>query len=284
MKRISIIALLLTGWALANAQGYVPSRQDVDAFFTTKTLVVLEDNPLLEYNSIIKKVMQQEWNITEFDFISNKEFETKRMDAQFSFIYMSKVAFEGDKTDAQYRFLNLSLGGDYFRLNEMPDIASVPLAYYSVEEESYAYKLAILVRFLQNHAKLIHEHPEIISANVFKHYNDNIKDIRGKTLYLLQTELAPQVNSEAKIKKVYPYPFRLVTMEEIEQAIKDRDEDVVFLHKVGPEGTKMDARCYNVIIGAADANFYYFDYHKISDKSPDGFLESDFKSLVKKEQ
>jgi hypothetical protein len=58
----------------------------------------------------------------------------------------------------------------------------------------------------------------------------------------------------------------------------------VFLHKVGPEGTKMDARCYNVIIGAADANFYYFDYHKISDKSPDGFLESDFKSLVKKEQ
>jgi hypothetical protein len=73
-------------------------------------------------------------------------------------------------------------------------------------------------------------------------------------------------------------------MEDIEQAIKDRDEDVVFLHKVGPEGTKMDARCYNVIIGAADANFYYFDYHKISDKSPDGFLESDFKSLVKKEQ
>ncbi len=44
---------------------------------------------------------------------------------------------------------------------------------------------------------------------------------------------------------------------------------------------KSDARCYNVIIGAADANFYYFDYHKISDKNPDGFLASDFKNLVK---
>lgn len=281
MKNV-MISLLVAGICLPLfGQGYVPSREDVDAFFTTKTLVVLEDNPLMEYNKIIKKVMEQEWTITEFDFISNKEFEEKRMDAQYSFIYTAQVTFEADKTDAAYRFLHLSLGGDYFRLNEMPDIASVPLAYYNVEEDRYAYKLAILVRFIQNHAKLVKEHPEIISANVFKHYNDNIKDIRDKTLYLLEEELAPSVNTEAKIKKVYPYKFELVTPEDIEAAIKDRDPDVVFLHKVGPEGTKLDARSYKVIIGAADANFYYFDYHKISNKSPDGFLESDFKSLVK---
>jgi hypothetical protein len=281
MKRIVSLLIFAGAFTMIFAQGYVPSRQDVDALFTTKTLVVLEDNPLMEYNSIIKKVMQQEWNITEFGFITSKEFEQKRMDAQYSFIYMSRVTFESDKTDASYRFLHLSVGGDYYRLNEMPDIASVPLAYYDVEEESYAYKLAILVRFLQNHAKLLKEHPEIISANVFKHYNDNIKDIKGKTLYLLQEELAPSVNTVARIKKVYPYKFEIVTMEDIEQAIKDRNPDVVFLHKVGPEGTKLDARCYNIIIGAADANFYYFDYHKISDKNPDGFLESDFKNLVK---
>jgi hypothetical protein len=281
MKRIMALMIFISTCMMMYPQSYVPSQEDVDAFFTTKTLVVLEDNPLMEYNSIIKKVMQQEWNVTAFEFISNKEFEEKRMDAQYSFIYMSQVRFESDKTDASYRFLHLSLGGDYFRLNEMPDIASVPLAYYDVEEDRYAYKLAILVRFLQNHAKLIRERPEIISANVFKHYNDNIKDIKEKTLYLLEEELAPSVNTEARIKKVYPYKFEIVTMEDVEQAIRDRDPDIVFLHKVGPEGTKLDARSYKVIIGAADANFYYFDYHKISDKSPDGFLESDFKKLVK---
>lgn len=281
MKRL-LAFVFLTGMIIpAVAQGYVPSREDVNAFFTTKTLVVLENKPLMEYNSIIKKVMEQEWNITEFDFISEKDFDAKRMDAQYSFIYMSHVTFEADRTDASYRFLHLSLGGDYYRLNEMPDIASVPLAYLDVEEDRYAYKLAILVRFLQNHARLIREHPEIISANVFKHYNDNIKDIREKTLYLLGEELASSVNTEAKIRKVYPYKFELVSMEDIEQAIKDRDPDVVFLHKVGPEGTKKDARSYKVIIGAADANFYYFDYHKINDKNPDGFLEADFRNLVK---
>lgn len=284
MRKWMFAMVILAAGTMANAQGYVPSREDIMAFFSTKTLVVLEDNPLMEYNSIIKKVMQQEWNITEYNFISNKEFEEKRMDAQYSFIYMSQVTFEGDKTDATYRFLHLSLGGDYFRLNEMPDLASVPLAYYSVEEERYAYKLAVLVRFIQNHAKLLRERPEIISANVLKHYNDNIKDIKGKTLYLLEEELAPSVNSAARISKVYPYEFKLVTMEDIEEAIKNRDPNVVFLHKVGPEGTKLDARCYKIIIGAADANFYYFDYHKVSDKSPDGFLESDFKNLSKSDR
>ncbi|MBN2347938.1 MAG: hypothetical protein JXJ22_03820 [Bacteroidales bacterium] len=276
--------VLLTGLLLCGAvaaQSYVPSNDDISAFFNTKTLVVLEDNPLLEYNIVIKEIMEQEWNITEYEFISKKEFEEKRLDPQYSFLYNTLVTFENDKTDARYRFLHLSLGGDYFRINQMPDIASVPLSYFSVDEDNYIYKLGILVRFIQNHAKLIREHPEIVSANVFKHYNDNIKDMQGKVLYLLEEELANDVNSVPRIKDVYPNKFRIVTKEDIAQAIKERNNDVVFLHKVGPEGTKINARCYKVIIGAGDANFYYFDYHKINSKNPDGFLKQDFKKLVK---
>jgi hypothetical protein len=281
MKRVTAGLLCMILCGIAASQNYVPSNEDIKAFFTTKTLVVLEDNPLMEYNYIIKDIMKKEWTITEYDFISSGEFEEKRKDPQYSFIYMAQVTFEGDKTDAVYRFLHLSLGGDYFRMNEMPDIVAVPLSYYDVDEENYSYKLALLVRFMQNHAGLIREHPEVVSANVFKHYNDNIKDIRDKTLYILESELAGEVNSAARIKKVYPYKFQIATREEIAEAIEDRNPDVVFLHKVGPEGTKLNARCYKIIIGAADANFYYFDYHSVSDKNPDGFLESDFKKLVK---
>jgi len=282
MKRIltGFICMVLGG--IAVSQSYVPSDEDIKAFFTTKTLVVLEDNPLMEYNYIIKDIMKKEWTITDYDFITSGEFEEKRKDPQYSFIYMAKVTFESDKTDAIYRFLHLSLGGDYFRLNEMPDMVAVPLSYYDVEEENYSYKLALLVRFMQNHVKLVSEHPEIMSANMFKHYNDNIKDIQDKTLYVLESELSGEVNSAARIKKIYPYKFKIATREEIAAAIEERDPDVVFLHKVGPEGTKTNARCYKVIIGAADANFYYFDYHTVSNNNPNGFLESDFKKLIKK--
>lgn len=281
--RLFLVLLLATYFngAKIEAQDYVPSRDDINAFFNTKTLVVLQDNPLLEYNMVIKEVMKQEWNITEFDFISFKEFEELRFDPQYSFIYMTQVMFDNDKTDAKYRFLHLSLGGDYFRKNQMPDLASVPLAYYNVDEDNYIYKLALLVRFIQNHAKLIKERPEIVSANVFKHYNNNVKDIKGKTVYVLEEELAKDVSSAARIRKIYPHKFKIVTKDEIKEAIKAREDGVVFLHKVGPEGTKLDARCYKVIIGAADANFYYFNYHRINAKKPDGLLGSDFKKMAK---
>jgi hypothetical protein len=281
MKKSIVFCFMGMISLVMHAQSIVPSREDIKAFFNTKTMVVLLDNPLLEYNSVIKEVMEQEWTITKFEYINFEQFEELRNDPQYSFLYMSQVSFEKDKTDAKYRFLSLSLGGNYERKDQMPDIASVPLAYYSVDEDNYIYKLAILVRFMQQHALLVNEHPEIISSNVLQHYNDNIKDIKGKTLYLLEEELSPEVNSTTRIKKIYPYSFKIVTKDDITEAIKNRDEKVVFLHKVGPEGTKIDARCYKIIIGAADANFYYFDYHKISDKNPDGFLASDFKKLAK---
>jgi hypothetical protein len=282
MKRnLFLIAGLILTLGTSFGQDYIPSRDDISAFFNTKTMVVLQDNPLLEYNQVIKDVMKQEWNITAYDFISMKEFEELRKDPKYSFLYMTMVTFDNDKTDATYRFIHLSLGGDYYRINQMPDIASVPLAYYNVEEDNYIYKLALLVRFIQNHALLIKEQPEIVSANVFKHYNDNIKDIKTKTLYLLEEELSKEVNSAARIKKVYPYKFQIVSKEDITEAIKNRDENVVFLHKVGPGLTKMDARCYKVVVGAADAKFYYFDYHRINDNKPDGLLESDFKRMAK---
>ncbi len=282
MKKLTIFLLVANIFVSVTSQDYIPTREDINAFFTTKTLVVLPNNPLLEYNYVIKTVMEQEWEITDYDFISFEEFEDKRFDPKYSFLYMTQVNFDNDKTDANYRFIHLSLGGDYFRMNQMPDIASVPVAYYNVEEENYGYKLGILVRFIQKHAKLIKEHPEIVSVNVFKHYNDNIEDIKSKTLYLLENELSKDINSAARIKKIYPYKFRIVTKEDIEQAIKDRDENIVFLHKVGPEGTKVNARCYKIIIGAGDANFYYFNYHKVNSKQPDGFLEDDLKKLAKK--
>lgn len=282
MKRLILLLLVANLGISVFSQDYIPTREDIDAFFTTKTLVVLPNNPLLEYNYVIRTVMEQEWEITDYDFISFKEFEKKRFDPKYSFLYMTQVSFENDKTDARYRFIHLSLGGDYFRMNQMPDIASVPVAYYNVEEDNYSYKLGILVRFIQKHALLIREHPQIVSANVFKHYNDNIKDIRSKTLYLLENELAKEINSAARIKKIYPYKFRIVTKEEIEEAIADRNENIVFLHKVGPEGTKINARCYKIVIGAGDANFYYFNYHKIDNKHPDGFLDEDLKKLAKK--
>ena len=280
MQRTFVFLILVSFSLLVSAQ-YVPNSDDLDHFLKTKTLVVKDKNPLNTFDAEIEEVMAKEWDITEYEIIPFSEFEEKRMNPDYSFLFLATVVFEKDKLNAKYRFLNVSLGGDYFHIGMMPDLVSVPVSYTNVEDESYNYKLGLLVRFAQQHLRLIHANPEIISTNVFKHYNDNMKDVKQKTLYLLEDEMANDVNSTSRIKKAYPHDFKLVTREEIRQAISDRDEDVVFLHKVGPEGTRLKARCYKVLIGAADASFYYFDYHMINHKKPDGFLSKDLKKISK---
>ena len=278
----SIFTLIFLFASVLNAQDYIPKPEDIKQFPTTKTMIVLEPSPISEYNLTMKEIVPGEWKITQYEFIESKEFDAKRKDNNLSFVYLVKAKFEKDKSNAQYLFMSLLLGGSARNLSAMPDLCSVPVAYFEQDEETYVYKLEIFLRFMQNHVNLLIDNPKVASKNVVQYYNRNVQKLGGKTLYLLADELGKDVNTEAKIKKFYAGPIKIVTKDEIAKAIADKDPTVVFLHKVGPKRkTQANSRCYKVMVGAADAQFYYFDYHKINDKKPDGFLAADFKKLAK---
>ena len=266
---------------LAAQREYLPTEEDLETFYATKTYIVLEDNPMSDYNFEIKDAVKNYWNLTSYEFLDFEEFEEKTHDALASFMYTAVVSFEKDKSQTRYMFLCLSLGGEYPSMDEMKDIVNIPLGYIGVDQDSYSYKLGTLVNFMQNHIKMITEKPEVISQNIYKEYNDNMADIQDKTLYLVADELEKSISTEARIRAIYPYKFKLVSREDIKEAIMNKDEDIVFLHKVGPEGKKLNARVYKILIGAGDSKFYYFDYHKVNPKNPDAFLESDLKKLAK---
>lgn len=282
MKKLVLI--LIAFLPLVHSIGqreYLPTEDDLKTFHATRTYVVLQDNPLSEYNFEITDAVKKYWTITDYEFLEFDQFEEKTHDALASFLYTAIVTFEKDKSNTRYIFLCLSLGGEYPSMDEMKDIVNIPLGYMGVDEDNYAYKLGTLVNFMQKHIKLITEDPGIISQNVFNVYNDNMAEIHDKTLYLVEDELERTIRTEARLKAVYPYDVKLVTRDEIKEAIMQKDEDVVFLHKVGPEGKKLDARVYKILIGAGNSEFYYFDYHKADAKHPDALLESDLKKLSK---
>jgi len=282
MKHTLILLAAFVSFVQVYAQReYLPTPEDLDHFHATKTYVVLSDNPIAEYNFEIQDAVKKYWNITEYEFIKFGEFGEKSADKNASFLYVAAVNFEKDKSHTRYKFLCVSLGGDYESIDDMKDVANLPLSYHGVDEDRYTYKLGTMVKFLQDHIRLITENPSMVSQNVYKHYNENMADVRQKTLYMLEEELDKPVSSEARIRQVYPYAVKIVEPEEIKELIMAGDENAVFLHKVGPEGKKMNARVYKILIGAADGKFYYFDYHKVNTKNPDAFLESDFKKLAK---
>ncbi|MGM0496367.1 MAG: hypothetical protein ACQESJ_00455 [Bacteroidota bacterium] len=275
--------LFLLVYVSYGQEDYVPSESELNRFFNTKTYIVLDPNPISHYNAKLKKAAKNNWEITDYEFLDYSKFDKMRKKPEYSFLVENIVVFDKDKTKARYRFLSLLMGKKTQLIKKMPTIVAVPLSYKQVDEEYYSYKLGVIVRFIQKHARLMKENPDIISDDIFDYYNKNMKDIKDKTLYFIEDELAEEVNTEEKIKEHYPHEVKIVSRDEVEKAIEEKREDVVFLHKVGPQGTRHHARCYKILMGAKDAEFYYFDYHNVKKgKRPDGFLKRDFRKLKRK--
>lgn len=282
MRQI-IVTVLLTAFILSSyAQRNLVRHEDIKAFLKTTTYVVLEDNPTSIYNIKIKEVMEKNWTITPFQFISSKEFKDQRQDISKSFLVIIQMKFEKDKLAAIYNFLSVSLGAAVKEVTDMPDICSIPLNYKELPEDSYVYKVEGIVRFIQNHIKFLNENPQLIKGDIFDYYNINNKIVKSKELWLLESDLEKSTRPLTEIRKNYKYTIKVVTPDNIEQAIAEKNPDVIFVHKVGPEGTRLQARCYKMLIGAADGQMYFYDMHSDSKSDGDGLLTSDLKKIGKK--
>lgn len=282
MKKIVFLTLLVSFCISSFAERNLVRSEDVKAFLKSTTYVVLEDNPMSGYNFKIKDAVEKSWKITPFKFITTKEFESMRNDIEKSFIVLVQMKFDKDKIPAVYNFLSLSMGAAVKKITDMPDVCSVPLSYFSVPEDDYIYKIEGLIRFMQNHIKLIDQNPTLIKSNIFEYYNKNTKDIKGKELWVVENDLEKSTRALAEIRKNYSYTVKVVTSENIEKAIAEKNPNVVYLHKVGPSGTRLQARCYKIVMGAGDDQIYYFDYHTITKSEGDGLLNSDFKKMGRK--
>lgn len=279
MRKLVVLLCLVSLSAATFADRYVARHEDIKSFLGTTTYVVLEDNPMSEYNFKIKEAVERSWKITPYEFITAKQFEEMRTDISKSFLVKLQVKFTGDKLEATYNFLSVVLGAAVKKHTDLPDICSLPLSYQSVSEDFYTYKLESLIRFAQQHIKNLDANPKLIKKNIFKQYNNNRKLVKGKELWVLERDLDKAVRSLTDVRKNYPHTVKIVTPEDIEKAIAEKNPNVIFLHKVGPEGTRLQARCYKLLIGSGDDQLYYYNYHMISKKAGDGFLVKDFKQI-----
>ena len=284
MKKLFFIAtmlIILSTFGNLKAQESVAGADVIKLFMTTTTCIVLDDNIFNTYNNEVKTAVEKSWTITPYEFISYAEFEKRKFNDNYSFLVRTKDTYKADADKMNYRFLSLLQGGKYGSVYHMPTLCSFPIAYYESSDDNY-YEMGAIVRFVQNHVNLTKEHPELSEKNIIQYYNKNVTSIGNKTLYLIDEQLAKDVNTDAEIKPVYSKKFKIVKDEDdIKKLIKAQDPNVVFLHKVGPPvGSPKAARCFKIVMGT-DGSIYYVDFHKISAKTPDGFLKSDFKALNK---
>lgn len=280
MKRLALLLMCSSLVTAAFAQAPFPTADEMEQFFTGKTYFVTEDAPFSVYNSVVKSAAEKHWDITDYEFISFPEFQEVFTDPTRSFVIMTQTTYSNDKSTAVYNFINLLVGKDVRGLDDMPEMISVPLSYVDVGEESYNYKMEIILQFMQQHARAIRKDPSRTGMQFLKYYNKNVPELKNKTLLIDGEDLAPELRG-VDLAEIYPYPLKVVSEQEIREATENKTPDVLILHKVGPEGTRNTGMCFKMFFGVDDAVVYFYGEHRINSRRGDGFLERDLKRMAR---
>jgi len=281
MKKMFIIPVMFLVSLISLAQAPFPSADEIKQFMASKTCVVLEDNPFSSYNSFIKEAVRKCWNITPYEIIDIKEFNVRRTDPAYSFIVFTETNFDKDKSGSVFNFINLLQGKKVNKLSENPEICAVPLSFAGENDLEYGYKLGVILSFMQKHAKLISREPSLTGRKYLKYYNVNAPEVIKKTILVKEEDLAPEISTIEAIKAIYPYDVKIVPEEEIENAIAGKAPNTLILHKVGPVGEGKTGYCFKMLIGADDADMYYYNQHMVDARNSNGLLESDLKRLAR---
>jgi hypothetical protein len=280
MKKIFAITCVVCSFITVFAQQNKQVTKDqLGLFKKSTTYVVMDNNPMLGYNITIKAAVDKYWKITPFKVISYETFDSIRNKPDHSFILLTKANLTKDKREAEYLYLNILMGSRVKEINDMPEILTLPLDYTGVDENSYTYKVGVMIRFAQEHVKLMMSSDRITQFRNLKYYNINVRDIKTKTLLVEQRDLSEEVNSLEKIKAIYSYPVKIVSSDDIEKAVFNQTPNTLILHQIEPGEEDNIGRSYKIIYGVDDNKIYYFNFENISQKRPAGMLAKDFRRI-----
>ena len=284
-------SLIITGIAFFLASGLYAqeakkvtyaNKKQIEDFFNSKTMVVLDADQLSGYNIVTTDAVKKYWTITPFEIITSEQFDQMRTDPKLSFIFLSRVQLEKDKQEVYYLYMNVCMGAKVKDLIDLPQLLMLPLAYTGVDEDNYVDKLPLMIRFAQVHLNNLKTAKNPGTLYNLKNYSNESKQLKDKTLLVKESDLSEEVNTLEKIRKDYPGTVKIVNSGEMIQAIEEQTPNTAILHQLGPSEDENKGRSYCQIFGADDAKLYYYNYQNITQRRPEGMLARDFRLILGK--
>jgi hypothetical protein len=260
----------------AIANNPLATKEQIKNFKNSKTCVVMESGVSF-FNAPVKDAIQKYWKVNGYEFIDQNEFEKRRTDPKFSFIVLMEGAYDKDPGGVSYSFISLVLGDPSGNLKMMPEFCSVPVSYSGDLDAEYEYAIPAIIKFMQIHLKNLEKDRLLISINGLRYYNKT--GFKDKVLLLNKDKMAPDADSPEKIKAVYPYNFKLLTISQIQEELTTGPTGKLFHFHVGPAKDAGAGKCFDMLFDS-EGNLYHFTFRKITNDNADGFNLNDFKSII----
>ena len=125
--------------------------------------------------------------------------------------------------------------------------------------------------------------PKNKSINTFyrKQIKKNAPELKNKTL-LIDRELLAKKMTESKIKKYYPYPYKVVDAPTIDKALKTRSDAYAFIHIANLDVGK-GATNIHFISSAKDGKIYLYVAPKVGFSGLNGIKFRQYHAIGKKQ-
>jgi len=241
IKKYLLLFVALSLPVMACAEGKIYTRKMKLEDFTTKMLkVVLTGERTIDAG--LSQETASRWVLSTYEFCKEEEYQKEREDNQYYFLRFS--------TEGRVLFLTLSKGGKEKDANPLKrpfDIISIPVAPEGTKDQTY-------FEFLPAYIDIIQKFTTEAMSSDAKAYGGltalNVSNLNGK-----------YASAESNAKSA--------------EWMKKGEPDTVVGVVVAPEDPKEGETCYKMLISTDTHELYMYRTHKISAKSPAGFLRSD---------
>jgi len=255
-------------------------KERLNRFFSSKLMVVKNEDPFGSYNEVLVKSMEKIWKLTPYEVIESSEFEKKMSNPNLSFLYLSEGEYsEGNKT-ARMNLFNLSLGNRAGKINGLQDVILVPLNYIWKEEEDeeseFLYKVPGLLRMFQYVLEINKTTPEISLENICKQNEGNLPNME---VWFLEDNVTNELkNNSVDLQKYFKGSIKLASKEEMMNAALNGQSNVALGYCFDP-GNNPGFYYLKFIISASDGKVLYYRFGKATSGRDGKFSISDLKSF-----
>lgn len=247
MKKILLIFSLFFLSLYVSAQTGVANRKDA-LIIKNSMLVVVLDEDSTPYNKAIQTAMNNYWKFSGYTFIYSRD--------------KNNYCKPGYTLIDRYTGYGLSHRLSYIAI-VFPDEKNCE--WYKLDLQAYSYASfdrdhikahAIrAVQFIQNYLNLVIN--EKLGGDglgsICRMCNSEKKLIKQKMLFINDGETVESVSDVKKICRYYDYDFKLVSLEEIDNAIIEQNEDIVYTINI----MEKNGLTYRMVVQGKDSKILY---------------------------
>lgn len=249
------LILLLQIIALSSYSQFSPllnGKISCARFFKTTTYIVLTESE--SFNAELKQAASEYWTITPTHFIPEDSLEYFIQDPSLSFVYLKHYPVRGEKREVYALALfNGGFASIKFFLNSTLAYISADDFDFEKSSEDLSYRAASMLINLQQiisgiSSEDLKAKDELKMTEELSNFiNANAGLLKGKTLLVEKRYSLGKIVDYQEVEKKYPYSIQLVSKEEIEKALKNKESDkAVLISAYNLYKTNMVIDCANL--------------------------------------